>query len=138
MPGNPTKTPGPVRSTRSSAQKPNIGRDQAETSATLPPNNSDSESSHEEPTTMDNTDELREQVERLQAKISRLTQDHSPRPTTKSDPITLRQSHPPGVRFQSETPSLSKVKLSKRTPNIDCLTDGKEPTFRQWQASIKD
>jgi hypothetical protein len=30
------------------------------------------------------------------------------------------------------------VKLSERTPTIDCLTDGKEPTFRQWQASIND
>jgi hypothetical protein len=88
----------------------------------------------------DNTDELREEIERLQAQISQLSLERFPLPTTESGPITSRQSHDtPGVRFQSETPSLpSKVKLSERTPSIDCLTDGKEPTFRQWQASIKD
>ena len=42
------------------------------------------------------------------------------------------------VRFQSETPQPIQVKLSERTPNIECLTDGKQPTFRQWQASITD
>jgi hypothetical protein len=87
----------------------------------------------------DNTDELREEIERLQAQVLRLTQERSVLPTTEPGPTTSRQSHDtPSVRFMSETPSLSKVKLSERTPTIDCLTDGKEPTFRQWQASIKD
>jgi hypothetical protein len=89
--------------------------------------------------TLTNTDELREEIERLQAQISRLTQEHSILPTTKSGPTLSRHSHDiPAVRFQSETPLLSKVKLSECTPTIDCLTDGKEPTLRQWQASIKD
>jgi hypothetical protein len=90
-------------------------------------------------TTADNNDELREEIKRLQAQISRLTQERSPLPTAESDPSHTRQPyHTPVVRYQSETPSLSKVKLSERTPTIDCLTDGKEPTFRQWQASIND
>lgn len=27
---------------------------------------------------------------------------------------------------------------SKKTPNISTLSDGADPTFRQWQASIQD
>jgi hypothetical protein len=78
-------------------------------------------------------------LKRLQAQVSRLTREGSILPTTESGPTTSRQAHDtPSVRFLSETPSLSKVKLSERTLTIDCLTDGKEPTFRQWQASIKD
>lgn len=141
MPGNPTKPSGPARSTRNSVQRTTPGKNQAEASATVPTNpTSDSEVSREEETKMtDNTNELLEEIERLQAQVSRLTQEHSVLPTTESAPTIARQSHDtPGVRFQSESPSLSKVKLSERTPTIDCLTDGKEPTFRQWQASIKD
>jgi hypothetical protein len=141
MSGIPTKPLGPAGSTRSSVQRTTPGKNQAEASATVPTNpNSDSESSREEETTMaNNTDELREEIERLQAQISRLTQERFVLPTTESGPKLSRHSHDiPAVRFQSETPSLSKVKLSERTPTIDCLTDGKEPTFRQWQASIKD
>jgi hypothetical protein len=144
MPGNPTKPSGPARSTKNSVQRTTPGMDQAEASATVPANdNSDSESSQDKPTretTMaDNIDELREEIERLQAQVSRLTREGSILPTTESGPTTSRQAHDtPSVRFLSETPSLSKVKLSERTPTIDCLTDGKEPTFRQWQASIKD
>jgi hypothetical protein len=82
--------------------------------------------------TADNNNELRKEVDRLLAQISRLMQERSPLPTTKSDPNSFRQPyHTLVVRFQSETPSLLKVKLSERTPTIDCLTDGKEPTFRQ-------
>jgi hypothetical protein len=144
MSGNQPKPPDHARSTRSSVQRTNPGKGPAEASAPVPTQyDSDSGSTQEEETrqnTMaDNTIELREEIERLQAQISRLTQERSPIPTTEPDPITLRQSRgPPAARFQSETPSLSTAKLSERTPTIDCLTDGKEPTFRQWQASIKD
>ena len=144
MSGNQSKPSGPARSTRSSVQRTTPGKNPAEASATVPTNpNSDSESSQEEPTrqtTMaDNTNGLLEEIQRLQAQVNRLTQERSVLPTTESAPTITRQSHDtPGVRFQSETPSLAKVKLSERTPTIDCLTDGKEPTFRQWQASIKD
>jgi hypothetical protein len=141
MPGNPTKPSGPAGSTRSSTQRTTPGKDQAEASATIPTNpDSDPDSSGEEETIMaDNADELREEIERLQAQVDRLTQERSVLPTTEPAPTTSRQPHDtPSVRFMSETPSLSKVKLSERTPTIDCLTDGKEPTFRQWQASIKD
>jgi hypothetical protein len=68
-------------------------------------------------TTADNNNELRKEIERLQAQISWLMQEHSPLPTAESDPRHSRQPyHTPMVRFQSETPLLSKVKLSKRTP----------------------
>ena len=65
---------------------------------------------------------------------------NQPLPTTESYPINIRQSHAESsTRFQSETPGLyTKQKLSERTPSIDNLSDGKDPTFRQWQASIKD
>jgi hypothetical protein len=141
MSGNQPKSSRPAGSTRSSVQRTAPGKSQAEASAMVPTNpTSDSESSREEEATIaDNTEALREEVERLQAQIISLTQERSVLPTTEPAPTPSRQSHDtPSVRFQSETPSLSKVKLSERTPTIDCLTDGKEPTFRQWQASVKD
>jgi hypothetical protein len=144
MPGNQTKPLGHARSTRSTVRRTTPDQDEAEASAPVRTNHdSDSESTQEEPTretTMaDNTNELREEIERLQAQVNRLTRDRSPLPSTESSPITSRQPHhTPRVSFPSETPSLSQAKLSERTPTIDCLTDGKEPTFRQWQASIRD
>ena len=63
-----------------------------------------------------------------------------PLPSTESYPTNIRQSQAtPNTRFQSETPGFyTGPKLSERTPDIDDLSDGKDPTFRQWQASIED
>jgi hypothetical protein len=136
MPGNPTKPSGPARSTRNSVQRTTPGMDHAEASATVPANdNSDSESSQDKPTretTMaDNIDELREEIERLQAQVSRLTREGSILPTTESGPTTSRQAHDtPSVRFLSETPSLSKVKLSERTPTLRQRTEAVTDPFR--------
>ena len=41
-------------------------------------------------------------------------------------------------RYTSATPEAPKVKLTERTPTIDNLDDGSDPTFQQWQASIQD
>jgi hypothetical protein len=102
MSGNQPKPSGPAGSTRSSAQRTTPGKNKAEASATVPTKpNSDSESSREEETTMaDKTYELREEIARLQAQISRLTQERSVLPTTESGLTTSRQSHDtPVVRF---------------------------------------
>jgi hypothetical protein len=106
MSGNQPKPSGHARSTRSSIQRANPGKDLAETSAPIPiENDSDSASTVEEETrntipTADNNDELREEIERLQAQISRLTQERSPIPSTESDPKSSRQPyHTPVVRF---------------------------------------
>ncbi len=85
-------------------------------------------------------------IAQLQAEVARLKagQGHPPYapdrplPTTETPPTHSQQ--PAGTRFQSETPPYPTIrqKLSERTPNIDDLDNGSNPTFRQWQASIQD
>lgn len=79
------------------------------------------------------------ELARLKEEIRRLRLERSVVPTIEN---SARQpsSTTTTTRLPSTTPdpSLARKKLSERTPTIDSLTDGKEPTFRQWQASIVD
>ena len=65
-----------------------------------------------------------------------------PLPTTETPPVTLPP--PRVVPYPSEnpySPPLSyygKPLRSEKTPKIEELQDGSEPTFKQWQASIQD
>lgn len=89
-------------------------------------------------------------IEALQAQIRQLQLqlDHYHRrshvsdqslPTTESPPTISRQpERSQNLRYMSETPGTVLARLSERTPKIESLTDGKEPTFPQWQASIRD
>lgn len=61
-----------------------------------------------------------------------------PVPTTETPPTTTEQPSRLSARFLSVTPDPQHAKLSERTPPIDNLSDGVNPTFRQWQASIQD
>jgi hypothetical protein len=83
------------------------------------------------------------QVQSLQAQLELLARRpptaDQPVPTTESPPINNRQSVAyPRDGSQSDSPAPYKIKLSERTPSIDSLSDGVEPTFLQWRASIRD
>ena len=86
---------------------------------------------------------LQTQLRQLQAQLDQLTRrspapDH-PIPTTESPPTNPRlPTGDQSLRYTSETPGTIVPKLSERTPKIQSLTDGEEPTFLQWQASIRD
>ena len=97
----------------------------------------------EEDSGEDQTSLLRAEIDRLNAQVERLTREATLAqdrliPTTESPPRTADQPAGQPVRFLSATPDLLRVKLSERTPPIDNLSDGQDPTFRQWQASIED
>ncbi len=87
-------------------------------------------------------EDLVKEIARLRAELSQLRLSESAatrlRVTTESPPTTSQQ--PLATRFPSETPSYPTIrhKLSERTPNIDDLDNGSNPTFKQWQASIQD
>jgi hypothetical protein len=77
---------------------------------------------------------LRQELAELRASLP--PADH-PLPTTETPPMRYQQS--PVARLPSEPVSLyTPPRLSERTPNIEVLTDGKNPTFSQWRASIED
>lgn len=83
------------------------------------------------------------QVQSLQAQLELLarrpTTADQPVPSTETPSINNRQSVAyPRDGTQSESPAPYKIKLSERTPSIDSLSDGVEPTFLQWRASIRD
>lgn len=93
---------------------------------------------------------LNRQIRQLQRQLTDLQASlpaDQPVPTTESPPTmpgpsrtTPAFSAQDVVRVLSETPGfvMSPNKLTERTPPIDPLSDGVEPTFRQWQASILD
>jgi hypothetical protein len=86
---------------------------------------------------------LQAEIARLSEQVERLTRERTlhrddPVPSTKS-PLTITgQPVGEGLWYPSATPELTRVKLTERTPTIDNLSDGVDPTFRQWQASIVD
>ena len=83
---------------------------------------------------------IREDIRRLQAQIDRLLQERTaPVPTIETTPNpNVLTPAPADMRLPSGTPQPGYYKLSERTPAIESLGDGKEPTFLQWQASIRD
>lgn len=64
-----------------------------------------------------------------------------PLPTTETPPISTQPTPIPRFHNNSSSPTPDYSVLSRRsekTPNINDLSDGKEPSFKQWQASIQD
>ncbi|USP73300.1 uncharacterized protein yc1106_00574 [Curvularia clavata] len=97
----------------------------------------------EEDSEEDETSLLRAEIDRLNEQIARLSRQNTaapdqPLPSTESPPTIAEPTETQFGRYQSATPDLLRVKLTERTPSIDNLSDGTEPTFRQWQASIED
>ena len=150
MSGTQSNQTGLSRSTRSSTQRTSTldkGKEIAGVSS-APPANSDQDDSEEEeevvgfngPDTEPVVRNLQMEIERLQAQINRLTKEPSILPSTESHPVNTRTSQDEHVmRSPSGTSTLfRKEKLTERTPAITALSDGSQPTFRQWQASIKD
>ncbi|EMD64891.1 hypothetical protein COCSADRAFT_159893 [Bipolaris sorokiniana ND90Pr] len=87
--------------------------------------------------------DLHRQMASLVDQVHRLTQENAELRsnvvlTTESPPITAEPPFSPSPRYTSTTPEPLRVKLSERTPAIESLSDGVDPTFRQWQASIVD
>ena len=77
---------------------------------------------------------LRQELAELRASLP--PADH-PLPTTETPP--MRFQHSPVARLPSEPVSLyAPPRLSERTPKIEVLTDGSNPSFSQWRASIED
>jgi len=82
----------------------------------------------------------REEIRRLQAQVDLLLRERTaPLPTIETTPNpNVFTPAPADMRLPSGTPQPGYYKLSERTPTIESLSDGKEPTFLQWQASIRD
>ena len=112
-------------------------RDSASASQAQPPpleeSGSDSESLQLDPT--EEIARLRRELAQLRASLP--PADH-PLPTTETP--SVQTAKPFGMRHPSESGSVFAVreKLSERTPNIEVLSDGSNPTFQQWRASIQD
>lgn len=92
-----------------------------------------------------NNQELRDQIKSLQEQILQLKAaalDNRPLRSTELDldpPQRISQTVSAAPRFVSETPTASsQTAFWKRMPKIEPLSDGTSPTFRQWQASIRD
>lgn len=132
----PTRRSGRIQSTR----VPTESADRNPSPDLLAGSQSNSES---EP---DREQQLTIMIAQLQAEVAKLkaSQGHAayapdrPLPSTETPPTHSQQ--PAGTRFQSETPPYptTRQSLSERTPNILDLDNGRNPTFRQWQASIQD
>lgn len=90
------------------------------------------------------TTDLQREIDRLREQVSRLTREKTlhpdlPLPSTEPPPTTPDIPASQSQRYPSATPSeFLRVKLTERTPAIDNLSDGVEPTFRQWRASVQD
>lgn len=153
----PKRTPAPAEATRASARLQASSSKGKEPAA---PSDSEESGSEHQP---DNVEEavrdiseddpvvMRRLIASLQAELASfrsqnqtrkfLAADH-PLPTTES--VQTDQRPTPTVRFSSATPddpfspSSGKLYRTEKTPNIEDLNDGKNPTFRQWQASILD
>lgn len=90
--------------------------------------------------------QLRQELERARAELNSLREGPTlpeepdrPLPTTETPP----NRPPTEVRavsedFYADFARRLTTRRSEKTPNIDDLSDGKDPTFRQWQASIQD
>jgi len=77
---------------------------------------------------------LRQEIAQLRAILPPADQ---PVPTTEAPP--MRSQPPPAARPPSEPTSLyASPRLSERTPKIEVLSDGVDPSFPQWRASIQD
>ena len=78
-----------------------------------------------------------QEIARLNAQIARLMREAAaaqdqPVPTTETPPTMPDQPAPQYQRYLSATPEeLGRFKLSERTPAIENLSDGIDPTFRQ-------
>ena len=78
---------------------------------------------------------LRAELAQLKAIVEHLSREHTlrpdnPVPSTESPLTRSRQplSQEP-LRYSSTTPDPPRVKLSERTPTIENLSDGVDPTF---------
>ena len=125
-------TTGPTtRSQNQSGARRSQGPASAQPSAA--DNGSDSELSHYDP--LEEIAQLRQELAQLRASLPPADR---PVPTTETPPIGV--PHQSTIRQLSEAGSVLTVreKLSERTPNIEVLTNGSNPTFQQWRASIQD
>lgn len=132
---------------RSSARLQNTskGKEVAESSAPPPPRESVENRTEGGPflepdDTAETIAALRAELAALKAQFpSRTLPADYPIPTTETPPTHHRRSST--MRFVSETPTIlqpAQPRLSERTPKIEDLSDGTDPTFKQWQASILD
>jgi hypothetical protein len=106
-----------------------------------------SESAPNPPLSASDSERAEDVEENLRAEIDRLTAElqavreisrHPDRPLHTTESLSAPTPQPTSVRFQTGTPEPPRFKLTERTPTIDSLNDGSNPTFRQWQASIRD
>ncbi|KAF5853799.1 hypothetical protein GGP41_006574 [Bipolaris sorokiniana] len=88
--------------------------------------------------------DLHRQMASLVDQVHRLTQENAELRsnvvlTTESPPISAELPSRQSPRYTSATPEPPHVKLSRLiSSSISQLSDGKDPTFPQWQAEVED
>lgn len=139
----PTRQSGRLKAQTALEKK--AGKQPAQESTKIPPpleavGDEDEEDSEPELSMKD----LHRQMASLVDQVHRLTQENAELrrnivPTTESPPTTVGQPLSQSPRFTSATPEPSRVKLSRLfSSSINHLSDGKDPTFLQWHAEVKD
>lgn len=111
---------------------------------TSPPREGDEDEDEEDSIPVMTMRDLHRQMASLVDQVHRLTQENAELRsnvvlTTESPPISAELPSRQSPRYTSATPEPPRVKLSRLiSSSISQLSDGKDPTFPQWQAEVED
>ncbi|KAF2726613.1 hypothetical protein EJ04DRAFT_571112 [Polyplosphaeria fusca] len=136
--------PGPIRQSARVQEKQPQPNSQDEFQPELnPPLHTEPGSAPEDSLSDSDTENaaLRVQLQQMQEQINTLLRQSTDRavPSIEPLPMTRNPVAREATRARSGTPAeWMPVKLSEKTPKIESLSDGKDPTYRQWRASIQD